>query len=279
MLGGMTARHRSPTLAVGRAAALALRGGVAGEVYTSPLHRWLYSTDSSGYRVVPDGSRGAARLTTSSPRRRRRRVRRAARRRGAGTSLAGQAVGPGLAVDCFHLDRVLDIDPEARLARVRPGVIQASLNAPRRPSGSSSDPTPPPSTRRPSAAWWPTTPRVRAPSSTANRTRCSGSGRAGRRRVVEFGACAATISPAAYGSRPAAKRLAAELARCASAAAGDRRRLPQTRRYTSGYKLRQLLAPRPNLGKLLAGSEGTLALFLELEVLLDARPARRWARR
>ena len=50
---------------------------------------------------------------------------------------------------------------------------------------------------------------------------------------------------------------------------------PQTRRCTSGYNLRELLAPEPNLGRLLAGSEGTLALFTELEVLLDPRPARR----
>ena len=54
-----------------------------------------------------------------------------------------------------------------------------------------------------------------------------------------------------------------------------RRGLPATRRCTSGYNLRELLAPAPNLGRLLAGSEGTLALFTELEVLLDARPARR----
>ncbi len=50
---------------------------------------------------------------------------------------------------------------------------------------------------------------------------------------------------------------------------------PQTRRCTTGYNLRELLAPEPNLGRLLAGSEGTLALFTELEVLLDPRPARR----
>ena len=50
---------------------------------------------------------------------------------------------------------------------------------------------------------------------------------------------------------------------------------PQTQRCTSGYNLRELLAPEPNLGRLLAGSEGTLVLFGELEVLLDPRPARR----
>src|SRR5665811_909917 len=50
---------------------------------------------------------------------------------------------------------------------------------------------------------------------------------------------------------------------------------PRTRRCTSGYNLRELLEPEPNLGKLLAGSEGTLALFTELEVALDSLPAAR----
>ncbi len=50
---------------------------------------------------------------------------------------------------------------------------------------------------------------------------------------------------------------------------------PRTRRCTSGYHLRTLLAPEPELARLLAGSEGTLALFTELEVALDPRPARR----
>jgi Fe-S oxidoreductase/FAD/FMN-containing dehydrogenase len=50
---------------------------------------------------------------------------------------------------------------------------------------------------------------------------------------------------------------------------------PRTRRCTSGYNLRELLRPAPNLGKLLAGSEGTLALFTEVEVVLDPLPAAR----
>ncbi len=48
--------------------------------------------------------------------------------RGAATSLAGQTLGAGIAVDCFHLDRILEIDPERRTARVEPGVVQGTLN-------------------------------------------------------------------------------------------------------------------------------------------------------
>ena len=51
----MSARHRIPELSPeGRAAGEALRRAAAGSVSTSPLTRWLYSTDASIYRVVPD---------------------------------------------------------------------------------------------------------------------------------------------------------------------------------------------------------------------------------
>ena len=75
-------------------------------------------------------------------------------------------------------------------------------------------------------------------------------------------------------SGPAAARLAAELeairSRSAERIAAG---YPQTRRCTSGYNLRALLDPQPNLARLLTGSEGSLALFTELEVTLDPRPA------
>ena len=93
--------------------------------------------------------------------------------------------------------------------------------------------------------------------------------------AATFGACAGGDLAAGVDG-PAGERLAAALAQVRERyrepiATG----FPQTRRCTSGYNLRELLAPEPNLGRLLAGSEGTLALFTELEVLLDPRPARR----
>ena len=48
--------------------------------------------------------------------------------RGAGTSIAGNAVGTGIVVDTTrHLNRVLSIDPEARTATVEPGTVHATL--------------------------------------------------------------------------------------------------------------------------------------------------------
>ena len=56
--------------------------------------------------------------------------------RGAGTSIAGNAVGPGVVVDTSrHLDRVLAIDAEARTATVEPGLVQAALQTAARPHG------------------------------------------------------------------------------------------------------------------------------------------------
>ena len=133
----MTVRHRIPELSPeGRAAAQALRHAVAGEVSASPLRRWLYSTDASGYRVVPElvvvaGSpddlaiAATVAAETGLP----------LVARGAASSLAGQAIGPGIVVDCFGLDRILEIDAGARRARVQPGVVQAALNAAAVPLG------------------------------------------------------------------------------------------------------------------------------------------------
>ena len=49
--------------------------------------------------------------------------------RGAGTSLAGQTVARALVLDLSrHMNRIVEIDPEARTARVQPGVVQDDLN-------------------------------------------------------------------------------------------------------------------------------------------------------
>ena len=106
---------------------LRLRG--VDDVSESRLDRALYSSDASLYRVVP---RAVARprhpdelhailevaANAAVP----------VTMRGAGTSIAGNAVGPGLVVDTVrHLGRVLDLDVEARTARVEPGTVHAVL--------------------------------------------------------------------------------------------------------------------------------------------------------
>src|ERR671914_2163325 len=56
--------------------------------------------------------------------------------RGAGTSIAGNAVGPGVVMDLArHLRRVRSLDPEAATATVDPGVVLDDLQAAARPHG------------------------------------------------------------------------------------------------------------------------------------------------
>ncbi len=273
----MSERRRIPEVTpAGRAAAAALRGRVAGEVRTSPLARWLYSTDASIYRVVPD-----AVVVASSPDDLAVVAAVAGEygvpvvARGSASSVSGQAIGPGIAVDCFKLDRILSIDPEARSARVQPGVIQAALNRAAAPHGLEFGPDT-------STVDQATIGGMVGNNSSGSRSIVYGETKdkmlsvsavlAGGERC-DFGRCAG--GDLATGLRgPGAKRLAEALA-------GIRERYrrpisegyPQTRRCTSGYHLRTLLEPEPQLARLLAGSEGTLALFTELEVKLDALPA------
>lgn len=48
--------------------------------------------------------------------------------RAAGTNLTGSAIGSGIILDVSRLNRVLEVNREARWARVQPGVILAELN-------------------------------------------------------------------------------------------------------------------------------------------------------
>ncbi|MCL1840466.1 MAG: FAD-binding oxidoreductase [Propionibacteriaceae bacterium] len=103
----------------------------------TPATRALFSSDASLYRVVP--------VVVAQPRDVDElvRVARAAlavglpiTSRGAGTSIAGNAVGAGLVIDCGrHLNRVLGVDPDARTATVEPGVVQADLQRAGKPYG------------------------------------------------------------------------------------------------------------------------------------------------
>ncbi|MFJ9317870.1 FAD-binding and (Fe-S)-binding domain-containing protein [Pimelobacter simplex] len=68
--------------------------------------------------------------------------------RGAGTSVAGNAIGPGVVVDFSrHLDQVVSVDVEAETAVVQPGVVQAALQKAVAPHGLKFGPDPSTSTR------------------------------------------------------------------------------------------------------------------------------------
>ncbi|WP_307793919.1 FAD-binding and (Fe-S)-binding domain-containing protein [Actinotalea soli] len=114
-----------------------LRAAVRGEVDDSSRRRAEYSTDASNYRVPPRVvviPRDVDDLVAVTEVARATGVPLTAR--GGGTSVAGNAVGPGIVVDTSrHLTAIGEIDPEARTAVVEPGVVMSSLQAAARPHG------------------------------------------------------------------------------------------------------------------------------------------------
>jgi len=103
----------------------ALRRHLRGDVRFDDGSRALYATDGSNYRQVPIGivlprdvedviAAVALARQFGSP----------ILCRGGGTSLAGQCCNVALVLDMSkYMTRILEIDPEKRLARVQPGVI------------------------------------------------------------------------------------------------------------------------------------------------------------
>jgi FAD/FMN-containing dehydrogenase/Fe-S oxidoreductase len=108
-----------------------LRRAGLDDVRADTTTRGAYSSDASLYRVVPQAvafPRRAEDVSAAVEVARATGVPLTAR--GAGTSVAGNAVGPGLVLDFSrYLNRVLSVDPDTRTARVQPGTIHADLQA------------------------------------------------------------------------------------------------------------------------------------------------------
>ncbi|HRZ75813.1 MAG TPA: FAD-binding and (Fe-S)-binding domain-containing protein, partial [Bacteroidales bacterium] len=115
----------------------ALAAEFEGEIFTDYDYRLLYATDASAYREVP--------LAIARPRHKEdilRLIRLASEHRigliprTAGTSLAGQVVGGGIMVDVSrYMTRVLEVNAAEHWVRVEPGVILDELNKLLQPLG------------------------------------------------------------------------------------------------------------------------------------------------
>jgi FAD/FMN-containing dehydrogenase/Fe-S oxidoreductase len=232
------------------------RGEVRGDAAT----RELYAVDASLYRRVPVGAMLAGSADDLDLA-----VHACARHgvpltmRGAGTSLAGQAVGRGLVVDCSRL-RGIEVDPGSMTARVGPGVVLDDLN------------------RAAGAHGLMFGPDV-ATASRATLGGMIGNNSAGARSIVH-GMTADNLVELdvvlADGTRAALRRggpapPALEAARELATDEG----FPALMRRVSGYALDRLAGAQPDWPGFLSGSEGTLAVLREAVVSLVRMPAER----
>ena len=222
------------------------------DVDDSVLTRALYSSDASLYRVVPQvvvRPRAADELdaildvaeATGVP----------ITMRGAGTSIAGNAVGPGIVVDTVkHLTRVVSIDPEARTAVVQPGVVHANLQRAAAPHGLRFGPDP------------------------STHTRCTIGGMIGNNacgsRALGYGRTVDNVVALDVAWGPGARDVEAQLGALVDQhLAHVRTEFGRFGRQVSGYSLEHLLPEHGrSADRFLAGSEGTLALIREATVRL-----------
>ncbi|MEG1023657.1 MAG: FAD-linked oxidase C-terminal domain-containing protein [Flavobacterium sp.] len=114
-----------------------LAASLEGTLLYDDLYKTLYSTDASVYRIRPNAV--ALPKTTEDISKL---IRFAAQHnisvtpRTAGTSLAGQAVGDGIVVDVSkHFTKILGYDAEKKTVTVQPGVIRDELNLFLKPYG------------------------------------------------------------------------------------------------------------------------------------------------
>lgn len=107
-----------------------LKTQLEGDLLTDNVQRVIYSTDASQYKEKP--------LAVTRPKNKEdiKKIIAFAREngtsvipRGAGTSLAGQVVGPGIVVDMSkYMNRILEFNAEEKWIWVEPGVVLAELN-------------------------------------------------------------------------------------------------------------------------------------------------------
>jgi FAD/FMN-containing dehydrogenase/Fe-S oxidoreductase len=233
---------------------------VAGEVRFDPAHRAMWSADASNYRKVPIGvvsPRDAADVEAILAVCREHRV--PVLPRGAGTSIAGQAVNTAVVLDFTrHMNRILEIDPDGRTARVEPGVICDQLRDAAAPHGLTFGPDP----------------------STHNRCTIGGmigNNACGSHSVAWGKTVDNTVALEALTYRgervdtrdPMPEKLLALHERIGPRIAET---FPDLTRRVSGYNLDQL--PH-DLAKAMVGSEGTLAVTTAATMrLVESPPAR-----
>ncbi|WP_264556387.1 FAD-binding and (Fe-S)-binding domain-containing protein [Halocatena marina] len=259
-----------------------LRERVDGDVRFDTYTRQMYATDASAYEATPIGvvfpistadtaavvsycaDRGIAVLP-----------------RGAGTSLAGQAVNEAVVLDFTrYMDTIVSVDAPARRARVQPGVVLAELNDTLASDGLKFAPDPAAGDRSVIGG------------AIGNNSTGAHSLKYGKTDayVEECEAVLADGTVTTLGETDLSdlreqadrdgtllQRVYAQVIRIVDDGSNEiRDQFPDLKRNVSGYNLDVLVEEAEtgtiNLARLLAGSEGTLAVITEAAVSLEPLP-------
>ena len=249
-----------------------LRAELGDDVAFDDYTRQLFARDASMYSIMPRGvvfprDENVVATTISIARE----FDVPVLARGAGTSLAGQTVGPGLVLDFSrHMNTIRELDPRARTALVEPGVVQDQLNRAAAEHGLMFGPD------------TSTSNRATIGGMIGNNSAGSGSIRYGMTidHVRELDVVLSDASIAHFGPELPVDGLAGriarelpELARANAAAIADG--FPAFWRRAGGYRLDRVATDGPlDLAKFVVGSEGTLVVATSALVGLVPKPAR-----
>ncbi|MEO8258161.1 MAG: FAD-linked oxidase C-terminal domain-containing protein [Acidobacteriota bacterium] len=275
--------HAKPVDSFAQAADLEreLKRVVRGEVRFDRGSRAMYATDGSNYRQIPIGlvvpcdaddvvAAVAACRKYDAP----------VLARGAGTSLAGQCCNVAVVFDFTkYMNRILEIDPAGRFARVQPGVVLDSLRNAAEAHQLTFGPDP------------------------STHSRCTLGGMIGNNSCGTHSLLAGKtvdnveeLQILLYDGTRLTVGATSESDLAAIAGAGGRRaeiyagltairdryaeqitaRFPRIPRRVSGYNLDELLPGGPfNVARALVGTEGTCAIILEAKVTLIPSPQHR----
>ena len=258
-----------------------LHGRIKGEVSFDPMKLGLYATDASIYEIMPlalvvprdtDDVMAAVEIAV--------RHKVSILPRGSGTSLNGQAVGESMIIDFTkYMDKILELNVEQKWVRVQPGVVLDQLNATLAEHGLQFAPDPATSNRA-------TIGGMIGNNSSGTKSVVYGTT---REHILELRVVLADGTVMQMSAMPAE-----EYDRQAASGDGDSRegqilagfrkiiqanadeiekRFPKVMRRVQGYNLDSFVNKDSwNLSELMVGSEGTLGVFLEAKLNLEALP-------
>ena len=251
---------------------------IKGDVLVDDYSLGMYSTDASFYQIKPLAvvlplDESDVKKTVEIARIHKLRL----LPRGGGTSLAGQTVGDGIVIDFSkYMNKILEFNEQERWVKVQPGLVRDELNEEMAKYRLHFAPDP-------------------ATSSRANVGGMVGNNSSGTKsilygktvdHVLEAKVLLADgtelllkeLSPEAFNQKAQQKDREGEIYRNIQETIQQNReeikkRFPKVMRRVGGYNLDEFVyTDRWNLAKLITGSEGTLAVTLEVKINLEPLP-------